>query len=324
MVTLTNKENIDLPLAVWLAVDEYDYVNEDNYISVTSLMKPVRQLVLAQRQDSKDLSIDIADLIAARMGTAIHNSIEEAWVKHGHHAMRKLGMSDDIINKVQINPEKPDPNKHHVYLERRSIKSIAGFRVGGKFDFAIDGQVQDNKSTSTFVYTNDTKADDYILQGSIYRWLNQDIIFDDNIRIHFIFTDWSKLRAMTEQGYPQKKIEHKDYPLLSLEDTEKYIKGKLGLLVSLKDTPEHLLPECTDKELWRSKPQYKYYKNPDKLTRSTKNFDNEIEATQRLYDDGKVGIIITVPGEVKACHYCPVFDSCTQKDKLITDGSLKI
>ena len=90
------------------------------------------------------------------------------------------------------------------------------------------------------------------------------------------------------------------------------------------DAPESELPECTEDELWRSDPAYKYYKNPQKMSRSTKNFDNLHDANLRLAEDGGVGIVVTVPGEVKACKTCAAFNLCTQKDRYLASGELII
>ena len=69
---ITNEQDIALPMAIWLLNDEYDYIDNPNYISVTTLMKPIKQIVLAQRVPAEKKEFDIADLIASRMGTALH------------------------------------------------------------------------------------------------------------------------------------------------------------------------------------------------------------------------------------------------------------
>ncbi len=48
--------------------------------------------------------------------------------------------------------------------------------------------------------------------------------------------------------------------------------------------------------------------------RSTKNFSNIHDANKFKAEKGGRGIVITKPGEVKACAYCPAFNGCTQKD----------
>ena len=44
------------------------------------------------------------------------------------------------------------------------------------------------------------------------------------------------------------------------------------------------------------------------------------EALIRKANDGDVGIIKTVPGEVKACRYCPVISVCTQASTMLANG----
>ena len=48
------------------------------------------------------------------------------------------------------------------------------------------------------------------------------------------------------------------------------------------------------------------------------------EQLVRKANDGHVGIIKTVPGEVKACRYCPVVGICTQAETMLADGRLTL
>lgn len=328
MTRYTNNQSIPLPLAVWLARDSYDYVSNPNYISATSLLRPVRQTVLCKRL-SPDVGSDVADLTAARIGTAIHDSIEDAWVNHCNSAMLSLGYPENVVKRMLINPTEEElrdrPDGIPVYLERRSTRKLGKFIIGGKFDFVGEGRVHDFKTTSTFTFQNKTKNDDYIKQGSIYRWLNEDIITEDDMSILFVFTDFSKLRAMTDKdkGYPQGKLEELRLPLMSVRDTENFIRHKLDEIDKYMDTDEADIPLCSKKELWQGDTVYKYFKNPAGK-RATKNFDNIREANQRLIADGNVGIVKEVPGEAKACNYCPAYDLCSQKDSLIASGILKM
>ena len=49
MNRMSNNAGIDLAAALWLAHDDYDYVDKPNYISVTTLIKPIRQIILGMR-----------------------------------------------------------------------------------------------------------------------------------------------------------------------------------------------------------------------------------------------------------------------------------
>lgn len=317
----TNNHNIPLPLAVFLATDHYDYV--PNVISATTLLKPVKQIVLGNRIAKEDTLIDVADLVSSRMGTAIHTAIEQAWL-NPNKALSSLGFSDKVIERIKINPEHPDPKDINVYMEKRSNRSIAGMTVSGKFDFVAEGRVQDFKSTSTYTYMNQTNTDKYRLQGSIYRWLNPDIITADTMTIHFIFTDWQKVESLKNKDYPPNRVHSQSIDLLSLEATDSWLRNKITQIKQYEHADEADMPVCTDEDLWRKPTVYKYYKDPNKTERSTKNFTTMSEATAYMSDRGNVGMIKEVKGQVIACRYCPAFAICKQKDALIASGDLLI
>ncbi len=195
--------------------------------------------------------------------------------------------------------------------------------ISGKYDLVVDGTLSDYKSTSVWTYIYDSNALKYTQQGSIYKWLAPDRITDNKIDIQFIFTDWSSAQAMRDSKYPQSRVLTKSYPLWSVEQTEHFIKTKLNDITNLSDKSQDELPECTSEELWESETKYKYFKNPN-AQRATKNFDNLEEANIRLANDGGVGIVNTVRGEVKACRYCEVVDICKQARNLINQGRLVV
>lgn len=328
MAQFTNHQNIPLSVAMWLAHDDYDHNDSPNYISATGLLKSIRQTVLTSRLPKDSSPVDISALVPSSLGTAIHNDIEKAWTTKYKDTLKKLGYPQRLIDRVEVNP---DPNNTGedvipVYLEQRAEKEICGFTVSGKFDFVGEGRVEDFKSTSTFTYMNKSKDEDYILQGSIYRWLNPEIITQDSMAIQFIFTDWSAARVKSEgaRGYPASRTLEYRLPLKSIVETEAWITRKLTQIKQFSQIAEEQLPFCTDKELWRKEPVYKYYKNPEKMSRATKNFETLSEANTRLAQDGGVGIVVEKKGEVVACKYCDAFDLCTQKDKYIADGTLII
>lgn len=318
---ITNKHNISLTLAVWLLVDEYDYIDDPNYISVTTLMKPLRQIILPSRVPVEERTLDVSDLISSSFGSSLHASIEKAWdnAMYRNMALSQLGYPAEVRNRVRINPTPEELSQGKdlipVYIEKRRHKAVNGFTVGGKFDLVAEGMLQDNKSTSTYAWTKDGKGDDYILQGSLYRWLNPDIITDDFIRINFLFTDWQKVRARTEKDYPVCRVAHRDYPLIPVEEIQQWVERKLALIKQYKDAPEKEIPECSDKELWMNAPTFKYYADPAKTSgRSTRNFDNLADANHFKVEKGK-GVVLTVPGIPKRCDYCSSFPVCSQKNR---------
>ena len=324
MSKYANTSSVPLSLAVFLATDNYDH--EENTISATSLIKPLRQIVLSARVPEDMTPLDLVNLVPSRMGSAIHDAIERSWKDNYQVALDSLGYPKRVIEKIRINPkpEELTDGQIPIYLEQRAHKQVGKFLISGKYDFIGDGRVEDFKSTSTFTAMNNTNDEKYIWQGSIYRWLNPQIITKDEMAIQFIFTDWSKAKAMQDPKYPQQRIQQRILPLKSIQETDAFIKRKLGQIEQYWDVPEEQIPLCTDADLWRSEPVFKYYKNPEKRARSTKNFDNRHDAQLRYIEDGSVGIVVEQPGQVTACKYCSAFAVCSQKDALIASGDLAL
>jgi len=318
MQRLSNNTGLNLPFAVWLAADDYDFrSNGMKAISATSLLKPVRQILLRERVTKQD--VDVSERIAARLGHAIHDSMEKAWVHNYKEALASLGYPQKIIDRLAINPTHEQVRASNdiipVYLETRGSREIMGYKISGKFDLVIEGELNDTKSTSVYTYIKGGKDEDYCLQGSIYKWIHQDKITSDHITINFVFTDWQRGMARGNPDYPQQRVMSHRVKLMSLSETENWIRNRIKDLEAHADMDEPQLPLCSDKDLWRSEPVFKYYSNPDKTTgRATKNNDTMEEALAYMASKGGKGVIIEHPGKVKACGYCPAFAICTQKD----------
>ena len=79
--------------------------------------------------------------------------------------------------------------------------------------------------------------------------------------------------------------------------------------------------KCSDEELWKGKDTYKYYakkETADAGGRATKRFDTLADAVMHKQEKGK-GVIVTDPGQVKACTYCSAFSICEQRKAYFTD-----
>jgi len=335
---LTNNENIHLAMAVFLANDDYDYDPRDTAISATGLLKSTKQIILSKRANKDIVSLDVSSLIPSSLGNAVHSGVESVWTTGRYKkSLEKLGFSEKKIKRVKVNP---DPkfietmNKElsakdkmiPVYLEQRTEREIDGFIITGKFDFIGDGELADIKTTGVYSYMTGSKIKDYSLQGSIYRWLNPDIITSDYIAIIYFFTDWSGLRASIEKakGYPPNRVHIKRIPLLSIEDTEKFILNKIREIAKFQKAEQKDIPDCTPEELWQAPPVYKYYKDPSKKARATKNFDNYYEANIRRLKDGEVGEIAVINASVKRCKYCNAVSICDQARELQESGLLTL
>jgi len=320
MTKFTNTTNVGLPLAVWLAGDDYDFNPKDKAISATALMRPTRQILLTERLTEQDqVKPDVIDRLKARMGHAIHDSVEKTWFKDFATPMKALGFSQSVINRMIVNPKKDELTNDciPIYLERRRSKKHRGYRISGKFDLAIDGELHDIKTTSAYAFKYGSNDEKYIEQGSLYRWIHDDVLTSDFINIEFIFTDWKSADALRDSAYPQSPVVQKRYPLKTIKETEQWINDKLDALENNAGKPEDKIIQCPDSELWRDETKWKYFSDPakalDPTARSTKNFTDKAEAYKHLQEKGK-GTIVEVPGKVRRCGYCPAFNICTQKD----------
>jgi hypothetical protein len=324
-----NVSEVPLSLAVFLASDYYDYNDDPFTISATTLLKPLRQIILPNRIPPGEGLVSLADMMNNRMGAAIHDAIEKAWLTNYRGALESLGYPAKVIDRIKINPpmeEVLNDGDIPIYLEQRLKRKLGKWTVTGKFDFVGEGKVQDFKSTSTFTYKKQVNADKYTQQGSIYRWLDPKLIYQPVMEIHYIFTDWKPAFVKTDPSYPPKRFLTQPFELMGLNETEAFIRRKIELIEQYWDAPEEDIPDCDDEELWRSEPVFKYYKDAANASipgkRSTKNFDTRQEAALFMSEKGGVGVVKEVPGQVTACKYCPAFAACNQKDRLIASGDL--
>ena len=316
-----NETDIGLPIAIWLASEgDYDLVPEPNVISATSLQRPLRSLVLGRRL-VQEHDIDIDQLIPSKLGSSVHYSVEQAWINNYKEAFKALGHPQSMIDRITINPTKVKEGDIPVYIEQRRAKKIDGFIVSGKFDLIVNGELHDIKTTKTYSYITGSNEGDYRLQGSIYRWLNPDIISGDFVHINYLFTDWTPTRAIADPDYPKSRCITKPISLYSIEETEVYIKKRIADLKYYEDMDQEELPQCTMKELWQDLSKYALYRDPNKTQRATK-LENDAMIHNATKYGGK-GLIIKREGQVRRCHFCEAKGICTQAEELEARGLLK-
>lgn len=324
----TNYNNIPLELAVWLAAnDGYDLKRTPHVISATSLMKPTKSLILGERvaESDEEPVIDVADLVASRLGTAVHTAAEVSWLYSRDVAMRNLGLPQKVIDKVRVNPDHPgeDP-QFDIYLEQRTAKAMGKWIISGKFDFVSNGRVKDIKTTKTYNWIKGSNDEKYSLQGSIYRWLNPEIITDDFIDVLMLFTDWTPLKALVDKEYPKSNLMVRTLPLLPLAETERWIINRLAEIDKYEGAHQDTMPLCTPDELWMDPPKYAYYKNP-KAAKATRVYDTPQEANAHKARDGVPGSkVVERKAEPKFCKFCDGRSICLQAEGYIAEGILKL
>ena len=324
MRRITNDLGIDNIIATWLASNSYSGKKQGKCISATTLLRSTQQQVLGYRcMNSDDYveQVDISTLLKSQIGTALHKSIQDTWESKGlrENGLLNLGVPPEKIAKIKVNPENPNPNDYNLFFEKRVEKEFKGWTITGQFDLVCNGNLHDFKSTSTYTYVNKTKEKDYILQGSIYRWLNPELITGDFITIHYIFTDWNKNYTLSNPDYPKCPFVSIKLPLMSITEIETFMSNKImGIEAYLE---EENLPECDAKtlmidEVWQ-------YFSSNAALRASKNFDSLIEANAYLLSKGGKGVVKKKASEPKGCSYCSCRSVCKQYKRFVSEGLIK-
>lgn len=318
-----NTKNISLPLAVWLAVDLYDGPTNSvsKTVSVTTLLKPIKETVLAPRVPAGESVADVSDQLANRLGTALHSAVEYAWLNKAKEGLVALGYNKNVIERIKINPDPADLTEDDIalWLELRTQKEIMGWTVSGSCDFIFDQAAHDFKSTTVFSYIKGNNDDSHIKQMSMYRWLNPEKITRPDAYIEYLFKDFSANKAKSDKNYPQNSIVQKKFQIMEPAETEQYIISRLTLLEQNMNAEQADMPDCTEEELWMDPPEYKYFSKPD-AKRSTKNFGQDYYAAQQLLAEKGTGIVKTVQGKARKCNYCSAASICLQRQDLIAAG----
>jgi hypothetical protein len=286
---ITNKYNLPQPV-----VDYARYVSglydgpstEDSAISVTTLIKPLRMLLLRDKLDYSNIEKDVTEILATSNGSAIHKMFSEAMLKSGHRSEERITGSLNVDGQ-------------RIY-------------ISGSSDLIIDGQLFDLKTTSVYRYLSND-IEDYKLQLSIYRWLFE--VRNPIGIILFSFTDWSSSKARSDTQYPQTRWAHKEINLYTGYEVVRYIINKIRAYREHKENDT--LPLCTDEELWKNPTTYKVYKSVGAKTaiRGGANFTSFDEANRFMIEKGAAEVRC-IDSKAKRCNYCEYTSVCTQYSEL--------
>lgn len=322
---IKNDLGIDWIIAGWLASNTYTGSNCDGFISASSFCRSVRQNVLGRliEKNGDEDPVDISTMLKANVGTALHRDIQAVWENPVviTEALKSLGYTDTQIKNIHVNPDEPMDGTN-IWFEKRVTKEIGDWVVTGQFDLVVDDTIHDFKSTSVYTCINKTKEEDYKIQLSIYRWLNQELIKNDVGIIHYIFTDWNKNNVYSVNGYPQHPFVSIPIRLMSVQETEEFIKQRIRNIDYYTENLDEL-PLCNDHTLMINKQVWQYFTSPTS-PKAYKNFDTQIEAIKYMNTEKKgKGLVKLKQQEPTGCKYCNCCNRCNQYKSFIERGILK-
>jgi len=218
---LTNKNNLPSPFikAIEYYDKQYKKNSISNSISTTTLLKPVQAVTLEKRYNEK-IEVDASDKLFALEGQILHHMLELA---------------------------EPDKTK----VENRVSTQIDGYTVSGQYDLIEDGILIDWKYTSVWkvIYPND----EWEQQSNINRFLLHKNGVKIEKLVNIVMCKDFKPSEAGQGNYPSHAVMAVPLPLWTLEDTEKFIRGRLRLFKKAEEQKDVQLPSCTEKERWWNK-----------------------------------------------------------------------
>lgn len=325
---LTNKYG--LPDMIVKAV-QYDTHAVAGEISVSQLIDSPRIRFLKQRHVYEE---DVADLLDALLGTAMHHVLERATMDNVRKMAFQLTMETLLNHHKVVKDEQKKESMFKIikYLKQYSdvvLKVDDRYETEKTLRWEVDGVVvygtrdlydnltqaiEDYKSTKVWTWIFEESRLKWMLQLNMYAFLSIMNGYDvKHLIINAFFKDWSMGNLNRNKDYPPKKIMRIPIELFSIErlttEIHYHVKRHKDAMTAT------VLPDCSGLERWAEADQYAI-KTPG-IKRSIKNFDDKVLARNWLQENGhkhKNAFIELRPGDSKRCaEYCPVAKFCDQR-----------
>ncbi len=276
MIKITNRKN--LPQIIVNAVSNDGYSSGGSDYTATTLIKPA-YIVNLEKKHKDELQQDVADMLWAMYGTAVHYIIERA------------ATESDLV-------------------EERFFAEVADKNISAQIDHYADGIITDAKLTGAYKVKKAMTEDDYEdweAQLNIQAYLMRQNGYDiKGLQILAMVRDWSRAKHNPksynyEHGYPDQ-IEVINIPLWSEDAQKGYITHRIDLLAN----PE----PCTQAERWQKPTRYAVMKPGGK--RAVKLCDSEAEGLQIGMDKNIPDFYIEKREQpcVRCESYCLVSSFC--------------
>ena len=275
---ITNRANLPTPF-VRMAEDKYT-ITPKRY-SVTTLLKPVREILL-NRRHNEEIEQDCSDMIWLLFGKAVHSILEKY----------SSGVSEFTEEKLTVELEN-------------------GYTVSGVVDlYDIEKkEVVDYKTASTWkvIYKD---YEDWRKQGLAYAWLLRKNGFEcEKVVFYAILKDWSKTKAKVDREYPQSPVVKVEFDVADIDEIDKYIRAKIDEIILYEDKPDSALPLCSLEDRWNDGDKYAVMKKGRKT--AMRVLDTFAEAEDWRVKNGGDFIELRKGVDKKCMDYCLCCTKCS-------------
>lgn len=284
--------NMKLPQPFVDAVDS-DYQYRDKRYSVTTLLKPVREIMLLRRHNN-EIECDVSDMLWAIMGTAMHSILENS--TEGKHLLKEKPL------EIQVG--------EYVLSGRNDLYNTRSFTV------------VDYKYTSVWKYIL-KDFEDFKMQGLMYVYMLQQLGYKAK-KAEFILCmkDWQKSKAKYDKSYPQCQIQKVQFTFTDADMVfiKNWIADKFEQIKQAELLEDDNLPLCSAEDRWNSGSKFAVMKNGRKT--ALRVLDTRQEAENYKNTNGG-DYIEERKGEDKKCQeYCNCCEFCKHyKECVKNDGS---
>lgn len=274
---ITNNQNLPSPF-LRMAEEEYEY--KPKRYSVTTLLKPVREILLKRRYND-ELEQDVSDMVFSIYGKLVHALFEKYSEGENEFAEEKLSYT----------------------LEN-------GYTVSGVIDLydMCKAEVVDYKTASVWKAVYEDYGD-WEKQGLMYAWLlRKNGLPCEKVVFYAILKDWSKTKAKTDANYPKLPIVKVEFDIGGLDEIDGYIRAKIDEIIYYEDKPDDELTLCSLEDRWNDGDKYAVMKNGRKT--ALRVLDSADEAEKWKSDNGGDYIDVRKGTDKKCVDYCLCCTKC--------------
>lgn len=287
-MVITNKAKLPQP---FVDAVSSDYKYREKRYSVTTLLKPVREIMLMRRHGD-NIEQDVSDMIWAIFGTACHSILEKS------------------------------TERKHLLKEKSLSMKFGDYTLSGRSDLynTASGCVVDYKVCSTFkVLKKD--YEDYRKQGLMYALMLKEMGYKvKKAQFILVLRDWQKSKAKFDKDYPQRQVVVIEFKFTEkdFEDIKIWIDNKFKEIAEAEELEDKLLPICSAEDRWNTGDTFAVMKNGRKTALRVLNSKEEAEEYMNKnggdYIQERHGEDKKCKEYCSCCKFCSYYNECVKNE----------